>query len=1130
MKSTRSRNKSLGRRLALGVAAFLVGAVLSTASLHAQVNGEGLTPYLGWSTFSEQSVSPGFLTQANVQAQSDALKASELQQHGFVYINIDSGWQGSFDGNGRPIPNTTTFPDIQGLIAHIHANGQKVGIYWIPGIELPAIQGNYPILGTSYHTPDIAVTPHAPGNAFGATSGEPYHDKIDFTKPGAQEYINSIVALWSSWGVDFIKLDAVTPGSDNNSTSIDNRPDVAAYSKAIANSGRPMWLTVSWAMDQDYQSTWQQYANARRIDEDVECEGSCGPSLTNWPRILLRAYDDVAWEHSAGPTLGWNDLDSLDVVGASGTTTVATGLTNDEKMSATNIWLMANSPIYLGGDLTKLDSFATSAFTNDELLAVNQSGSPAVQMTGGFHQVWMSNPGSGFVYVALYNFNAFPDRVDVRWSDLGFNNATAVRDLWSQTDLGAFPGSFSAMVAPHGSRLLKVTPNGAITPVTGGTVYEAEAAALSGGTQVASCSSCSGGSKVGYIGGNAIVTFNNVNVPTAGVYRMEIDGMTQGPRTLEYSVNGAPGGSLNMGGGSYVLPQSSTVNVALSAGNNTIVFNNPSGYGADLDRIVISGDGKEFANTFTVYEGEAAAQAGSAVGAYNYSTRASGGAYIGGMGNGAGNTVTFNNVSVPSTGTYQLELDYVVDGQRTFYVSVNGGTPTVLNLSGNSWYDPVPYTMSVQLNGGSPNTIVFSNPNSGAYAPGLDLIAVSGGGNTAPIISVPSGTYTSVQNVTITDTTPGATIYYTKDGSTPSSASTQYTGPVTVRSSETLKAIAIAPNFPDSNIASATYVVNLTNIAPPMFTPPAGTYVGPQQIVLSDAVNGATIHYTTDGSAPTATSPVYSAPIVVTANETINAYATGSGYPDSPVVSASYIITLPTAATPTFTPVAGTYTSVQSVAIADATTGATIYYTTDGSTPTVNSSVYSNPLTVGANETIKAIAVASGYLTSAVGSAAYTINLPPPSIALSLNVPTMVISRGKSGTVTLTVTGQNGFSGTVNLACSGLPSGVSCSFNPSTLNISGSTAGTTTLTVTASNTVTASMAIIPAIFGLGFFAFNARRRRMVNLLAVLCLAALGFTMLSGCGGAAQPPVTTQATITVTSGAVTQKAPLLVTVQ
>ena len=112
MKYIHCHSNSFGKRLLLGVAASLAGAVLSTAPMHAQVNGQGQAPYLGWSTFSEQSINSGFLTQTNVQAESDALKASGLQDHGFVYINIDSGWQGSFDGNGRPIPNTTTFPDI----------------------------------------------------------------------------------------------------------------------------------------------------------------------------------------------------------------------------------------------------------------------------------------------------------------------------------------------------------------------------------------------------------------------------------------------------------------------------------------------------------------------------------------------------------------------------------------------------------------------------------------------------------------------------------------------------------------------------------------------------------------------------------------------------------------------------------------------------------------------------------------------------------------------------------------------------------------------------------------------------------------------------------------------------------
>ena len=148
-----------------------------------------------------------------------------------------------------------------------------------------------------------------------------------------------------------------------------------------------------------------------------------------------------------------------------------------------------------------------------------------------------------------------------------------------------------------------------------------------------------------------------------------------------------------MGGGSYFLPQSSTVPIALNAGKNTIAFGNPSGYGADLDRMVVSGDSIEPPPTFKTYEAEGAQLAGTA--SFNYSTRASGGAYVGSFGAGAANTITFNNVTAPATGTYQLEIDYVTDGPRTVYVSVNGATPVRLTFNGNNWYDPLPYVMSI---------------------------------------------------------------------------------------------------------------------------------------------------------------------------------------------------------------------------------------------------------------------------------------------------------------------------------------------------------------------------------------------------------------------------------------------------
>lgn len=696
---------------------FLAAAVLcaSAACATAEDGRLGQRPYFGWSTFSQQTLDSSFLTQANITAESDALAASGLQSHGFQYINIDSGWQGSFDANGRPIPNTTTFPSIQALIEHIHKNGQKAGIYWIPGVEYPAVAANSPILGTPYHIQDILTVPYTAGNAFGGPGTSPYHYKIDYTKPGAQEYTNSVVALFASWGVDLIKLDGVTPGSDSYDLSIDNRNDVAAWSKAITASGRPIWFTISWDLDEDYLSVWQQYANARRIDQDVECEGDCS-KLTNWPRIYERFRDLVGWENAAGGSVGWNDLDSLELVDGA-----LDGLTNDEKQSALSLWTLANAPIILGGDLRNIDTFGKQLLTNDEVLAIDQTGKPAKQVLDGDVEVWVSNLGGGSYYVGIFNMDATVSRVSIPWSLLGFANAVQVRDLWAHHELGSMPAGFSTVLSGHSVRLLKLSGIGK-PPSSPSTSYEAAAAVLGGSAAIASCPACSDGEKVGDLGLGAsnTVTFNNVSVPVAGEYLMEVDSMTIGLRSYLYSVNGGQYQTLNCSGGSFMLPAKTTVPIQLEKGVNTISFGSPVSYPPDLDRIVISGNGNFPAPLTTSYEAEVATLNGSAsAGFSNYS---SGLAKAGNVGGGASNTVTFSNVTVPADGTYQLEIDYQTSGPRSFFMSLNGGTAVELDLNGDTFNDPTPTVIQVNLHAGS-NTIEFGNPT--GYAPDLDRIVVA---------------------------------------------------------------------------------------------------------------------------------------------------------------------------------------------------------------------------------------------------------------------------------------------------------------------------------------------------------------------------------------------------------------------
>ncbi|HUN56488.1 MAG TPA: chitobiase/beta-hexosaminidase C-terminal domain-containing protein [Candidatus Binataceae bacterium] len=258
-----------------------------------------------------------------------------------------------------------------------------------------------------------------------------------------------------------------------------------------------------------------------------------------------------------------------------------------------------------------------------------------------------------------------------------------------------------------------------------------------------------------------------------------------------------------------------------------------------------------------------------------------------------------------------------------------------------------------------------------------------GGGGTVtmqtaatPTFSPGTGTYTGSQTITISDTTAGAAIYFTSDRTTPTASSTHYTGPITVSSTETVSAIAIASGYTNSAVATATYTINIPMVATPTFSPVAGTYSSPQTVSISDTTAGASIYFTTDGTTPTASSTLYSAPITVANTETVSAIAVVSGDTNSAVATATYTINIPTVATPTFSPGSGTYTSTQTVTISDTTAGAAILFTTDGTTPTTSSTVYSTPISVSTSETIQAIATAPGATTSAVGSATYTINNP----------------------------------------------------------------------------------------------------------------------------------------------------------
>ena len=160
---------------------------------------------------------------------------------------------------------------------------------------------------------------------------------------------------------------------------------------------------------------------------------------------------------------------------------------------------------------------------------------------------------------------------------------------------------------------------------------------------------------------------------------------------------------------------------------------------------------------------------------------------------------------------------------------------------------------------------------------------------TTPTISPSAGTYTASQTVTILDATAGAAIFYTTDGTTPTTGSAVYDGPITVSSSEKVEAIATSPGYSTSAVTSAAFVIT-PPVAPPTFSVPAGAYLGALSVTISDAAPGAIIFYTINGTAPTTNSTVYTGAITVSASETLNAVALAPGYSLSAVATAAYTI------------------------------------------------------------------------------------------------------------------------------------------------------------------------------------------------------------------------------------------------
>ncbi|MCS0613626.1 glycoside hydrolase family 27 protein [Massilia kyonggiensis] len=454
MDSNRRRilTASLATAAAAGLPALaFAAAAKSPAKSPAPTAGLAPTPPMGWNSWN--SFGPT-ITEAQALENADIMVA-KLLPFGYNVFTVDIQWyepnansyeyrkdaELTMDQYGRLQPAPNRFPSAAGgtgfkkLADQIHARGMKFGIHLMRGIPRQAVRLNTPILGTKLRAQDIADT-----KAICEWNGDMYG--VDMTKPGAQEYYNSVFKQYAEWGVDFVKMDDMSRPYERN------WPEVEAAHKAIATSGRPIVLSLSpGEMDLRWANHVPHYAQMWRISDDFWDE---------W-RLLNEQFQRLEnWNPVMGAN-SWPDADMLPL-GRLALGARDTKFTPDEQQTLMSLWSIARSPLIMGGDLRHLDAKTLALLTNPEVLAVNQrSRDNRPHRADAGTRIWSARSADkrNLQYLALFNTSDAPTEIvfDLSRLDLG-NRSVAVRDLWARRDQPAVRGALRINLAPHASTLL----------------------------------------------------------------------------------------------------------------------------------------------------------------------------------------------------------------------------------------------------------------------------------------------------------------------------------------------------------------------------------------------------------------------------------------------------------------------------------------------------------------------------------------------------------------------------------------------------------------------------------------------------------------------------------------------------
>lgn len=430
-------------------------------------------------------------------------------------------------------------------------------------------------------------------------------------------------------------------------------------------------------------------------------------------------------------------------------------------------------------------------------------------------------------------------------------------------------------------------------------------------------------------------------------------------------------------------------------------------------------------------------------------------------------------------------------------------TNTALSIPSGTLRRGSPATLTAHVTGGTALTGSVYFLSSGSIL-GVAVLSASGTASLATTFPLITNNITNLSS-----TTENLAAVYSGDNQNALSASATSSVSVLAPFLSTTTALSSSVSSASSQTPASFSVVVIANSGTAV---PTGT--------ISFTSNGqtfGTVPLSSNGSA------VLSPMQLPAGSDSIQAaYSGDSTYQSSS--SNSVTVTTPTVDTPALSIPSGSYVAALTVNIADATAGATIYYTTDGTTPTTTSTQYAGAITVSSTETLKAIAVLSGYAYSSVATGAYTVRIPD----FTLTTSTAALTFGSGPTsLNLAIAPVNGFNQQISFACSGLPSDDTCTFSPATV-IPGGTPVTVSVKLSKAGVQAALGRGVPLWtkfaggIALGFLIWPMRRRKVLLVFTLILLVAASF-ITTGCSS----PRGFIMTITATGGSFSHSVNVIV---